>query len=92
MCPVSTQPLKNEYHDTLGGKDGRFLWLTTYHLQVPMSRNLEALTFPEPSGPHRPVMGLLYFCSKLYVIGLDSVLLLEYKFMAPAASDTAVYY
>jgi hypothetical protein len=25
-----------------------------------MSRNLEALTSPEPSGPHRPVMGLLY--------------------------------
>jgi hypothetical protein len=25
-----------------------------------MSRNLEALTSPEPSGPHKPVMGLLY--------------------------------
>jgi hypothetical protein len=41
------------------GKDGRSVWLTTYHLQVPMSRNLEALTSPVPSGPHRPVMGLL---------------------------------
>jgi hypothetical protein len=33
---------KNEYHDTPGGKYGRCVWLTTYHLQVPMSRNLEA--------------------------------------------------
>jgi hypothetical protein len=39
MCPGSTQPLKNEYQDTLGGKDG--VWLTTYLLQVPMSRILE---------------------------------------------------
>jgi hypothetical protein len=51
----------NEYQGIPGGKDGRCVWLTTYHLQVPMSRNLEALTSPEPSGPHRPVMGLLYF-------------------------------
>jgi hypothetical protein len=50
----------NEYHDTTGGKDGWCVWLTTYHLQVPMLRNLEAFTSPEPSGPHRPVMGLLY--------------------------------
>jgi hypothetical protein len=43
MCPGSTRPLKNEYLVTPGGKDGRCLRLTTYHLQVPMSRNLEAL-------------------------------------------------
>jgi hypothetical protein len=35
----------------------------------PMSRNLEALTYPEPSGPHRPVMGFLYlFLVRLEVI------------------------
>jgi hypothetical protein len=44
MCPGSTQPLKNEYQDTSGDKDDRCVRLTTYHLQVPMSRNLEALT------------------------------------------------
>jgi hypothetical protein len=60
MYPGSTQPFKNEYQATLGSKDGRCVCLTTYHLQVPMSRNQEALTSPEPSGPHRPVMGLLY--------------------------------
>jgi hypothetical protein len=43
-----------------------------------MSRNLEALTSPEPSGLHRPVMELLY----LY-------LYLQY-FMLIGASDSAV--
>jgi hypothetical protein len=60
-CPGSNQPLKkNEYQDTPGGKDGRCVWLTTYHLQVPMSRTLEAWNSPQPSGPHRPVMGVFY--------------------------------
>jgi hypothetical protein len=43
MCPGSTQPLKNEFQETPGGKYGRCVRLTTYHLQVPMSQNLEAL-------------------------------------------------
>jgi hypothetical protein len=51
MCPGSTQPLKNEYQDTPGSKDGRCVRLITYHLQVPMSRNLEALTSQNPLGP-----------------------------------------
>jgi hypothetical protein len=51
MCPRSTQPLKNEVQDTPGGKDGRCVRLTTYHLQVPMSRNLEALTSQSPLDP-----------------------------------------
>jgi hypothetical protein len=51
MCPGSIQPLKNEYQDTHGGKDGRCVWLTTYHLQVPMSWNLEAITTQNPLGP-----------------------------------------
>jgi hypothetical protein len=42
---------KNEYQDTPGGKGGRCVWLTTYHLQVPMSRNLEALTSQNRLGP-----------------------------------------
>jgi hypothetical protein len=32
------------------GKDGRCVRLTTYHPQVPMSRNLEALTSQHPLG------------------------------------------
>jgi hypothetical protein len=41
----------NKYQDTPGDKDGRCVWLTTYHLQVPMSRNLGALTSKNPLGP-----------------------------------------
>jgi hypothetical protein len=39
--------------------------LTTYHHIVPMSRNLGALTLLDPSGPARPVMGVLYLTYKL---------------------------
>jgi hypothetical protein len=42
---------KNEYQDTPGGKDGRCVWLTTYHLQVPLLRNLGAFTSQNPLGP-----------------------------------------
>ena len=34
--------------------------LTTYHHTVPLSRNLGALTSLDPSGPARPVTGLLF--------------------------------
>jgi hypothetical protein len=51
MCPGSTELLKNEYQDTPGGKGGPCVRLATYHLQVPMSRNLEALTSQNPLGP-----------------------------------------
>jgi hypothetical protein len=50
MCLGSTRPLKNDYQDT-GGKDGRCVRLKTNHLQVPISRNLEALTSQKPLGP-----------------------------------------
>jgi hypothetical protein len=42
---------KNEYQDAPGGKDSRYVWLIAYHLQVPVSRNLGALTSQNPLGP-----------------------------------------
>jgi hypothetical protein len=42
---------KSEYQVTHGGKDGRCVWLTTYNLQVSMSRNLGALTSQTPLDP-----------------------------------------
>jgi hypothetical protein len=50
MCPVDSAS-KNEYQDTPGSKDGRCVRLTTYHVQEPMSRNLEALTSQNALGP-----------------------------------------
>jgi hypothetical protein len=41
---------KNEYQVNPEGKCGRCVRLTTYHLHVPMSRNLGALTSWNPVG------------------------------------------
>jgi hypothetical protein len=43
-----------------GGKGGRCLRPTAYHLHVPMSRNLGALTSWNPVDLFRPVMGQLF--------------------------------
>jgi len=58
----STQPLKVSTRDFYWGKDGRCVWLTTYHpFSAETSRKSGALTYPEPLGPPRPVAGDLYF-------------------------------
>jgi hypothetical protein len=44
MCPGVDSASKNEYQANPGGKGGRYVRLTTYHIHVPMSRNLGALT------------------------------------------------
>jgi hypothetical protein len=67
MCPGFDSASKNEYHVNSGGKGGRCLRLTTYHLHVPMSRNLGALTFRNPVGLFRPVMGQLYLYTYIYI-------------------------
>jgi hypothetical protein len=50
MCPGFDSASKNEYQINPGGKSGRCVMLTTYHLHVPMSRNLGALTSWNPVG------------------------------------------
>jgi hypothetical protein len=62
ICPGVDSPSKNEYQVNPGGKDGRCVRLTTYHLHVPMSRNLGALTSWNPVGLFRPVMGQIFTC------------------------------
>jgi hypothetical protein len=57
---------KNEYQVNPGGKSGRCVRLTPFHLHVPMSRNLGALTSWNPVG--RPVMGQLYVRSCLLTV------------------------
>jgi hypothetical protein len=57
MCPVVDSASKNEYRVNPWGKGGRCVRLTTYHLHVPMSRSLGALTPWNPVGLFRPVMG-----------------------------------
>jgi hypothetical protein len=50
---------KNKYQVNPASKGGRCVRLTTYHLHVPMSRNLGALTSWNPVGIFRHVMGLI---------------------------------
>jgi len=58
----STQRLKVSIRDFSSGKDGRCVWLTTYHpCSAETSRKSGALNYPEPLGPPRPVAGHLYF-------------------------------
>jgi hypothetical protein len=44
-------PSKNEYRDTPGGKGGRCVRLTTYHLHVPIVEKSGGLNLLEPCGP-----------------------------------------
>ena len=60
MYPGVDSTSKNEYQDNPGGKGDRYIRLTTYHLHVPMSRNLGALTSWNPVGLFRPVMEQIY--------------------------------
>jgi hypothetical protein len=68
MCPGSTQPLKMSTRILLG--------VTTagaYDSLSPSSADViesASLNLPEPSGPHRPVMGLLYLLHVLKIIDM----------------------
>ena len=84
MALGSIQPLvKMSTRNIPGGKGGRCIRLRTYHHTVPLSRNLGALTSLDPSGPARPVTGVLYLdngrrssehvADKLYKIRGDSL-------------------
>jgi hypothetical protein len=50
MFPGVDSASKNEYQVNPGGKGGQFVRLTTYHLRMPKSRNLGALTSWNPAG------------------------------------------
>ena len=61
MALGSTQPLTEMSTRSIScGKGGRCVRLTTSHHPVPLSRNLEPLTFWNPLVHSRPVTGLLY--------------------------------
>jgi len=60
MCPGVDSASKNEYQVNPGNKDGQHIRLKTYHLHVPMSRNLGSLNSWKLVGLFRPVTGQLY--------------------------------
>jgi len=71
----STHPLKVSTRDFSWGKDGRCVWLTTYHpCSAETSRKSGVLIYPEPLGPPRPVAGHPYFiCTvRIYMPSLNT--------------------
>jgi hypothetical protein len=60
MCPGVDSASKNEYQANPGGKGGRGVRLTTYHIHVSMSRNKGALTSWNRVGLFTAVLGQLY--------------------------------
>ena len=60
MCP-EVDSASESARDFSWGKGGRCVWLTTYHpCSAETSRKSGVLTYPEPLGPPRPVVGDLY--------------------------------
>ena len=57
MCPGVDSASKSEYQDNLGGKGGRCLRLTTYHLHVPIVKKSGGLNLLEPCGPVQACKG-----------------------------------
>ena len=51
QCPGVDSASKHEYQDNPGGKGGRCVRLTTYHLHVPIVKKSEGLNLLEPCGP-----------------------------------------
>jgi len=51
MCPGADRASKREYQDIPGGKGGRCVRLTTYHLHVPIVKKSGGLNLLEPRGP-----------------------------------------
>jgi len=61
MCPGVESSSKNDYQDNPGGKGGRCVRLTTYHIHVPIFKNLWSLNSRNSVGLFRPVMGQLFY-------------------------------
>ena len=58
MRPGIDSASKNEYQDIPGGKGGRCIQVTTLPPSCAKYLVICSLNRPEPSGPHRPVIGV----------------------------------
>ena len=61
MCAGVDSASKNEYQDNRGGKGGRCVRLTTYHLHVPTVKKSGGLNFLEPCGAVQACNGTAFF-------------------------------
>ena len=60
MCPGVDSASKNEYHDIPGGTSGWCVRVTTLPPSCAECLVIWSLNRPEPSGPHRPVIGVAF--------------------------------
>ena len=58
VCPGVDSASKNEYQDIPGGKGGRCVRVTTLPPSCAECLVIWSLNGPEPSGPHRTVIGI----------------------------------
>ena len=58
VCPGVDAASKNEYQNIPGGKGGRCVRVTTLPPSCAECQEIWSLNRPEPSGPHRPVIGI----------------------------------
>ena len=58
VCPGVDSASKNEYQDIPGGKGGQCIRVTTLPPSCAECLVIWILNQPEPSGPHRPVIGI----------------------------------
>ena len=71
MCPGVDSASKNEYQNKAGGKDGRCVRLTTYHLHVPIVKKSGSLSLLQPCWPVQACNGtalplpFTHFCKRL---------------------------
>ena len=71
MCPGVDSASKNEYQDNPGGKDGRCVRLTIYHLHVPIVKKSGGLNLLEPCGPVQTCIGTAFTGWKTEELGFD---------------------
>ena len=60
VCPGVDSAFKNEYQDIPGGKGGWSVRVTTLPPSCAECLVIWSLNRPEPSGPHRPVIGVAF--------------------------------
>jgi hypothetical protein len=57
MCPGVDSASKNEYQETYGGKDGRFVRMTTLPPSLCRIEKIRSLNLPDPQGPAQACSG-----------------------------------
>ena len=71
VCPGVDSTSKNEYQDIPGGKGGRCVRVTTLPPSCAECTVIWSLNRPEPSRPHRPVIGVAFFTHSVAINFLE---------------------